>query len=57
MDWALSKRSKLKTLRAVVRQYSENEGRLQWLFGGPMQLKSPWGAGDLRDLAAAGTWR
>ena len=53
MDWALSPRSKLKTLRAVVRQYSENEGRLQWLFGGPMQLKSPWGLATLRDLAAA----
>jgi cardiolipin synthase len=53
MGWSLSKRSKLKTLRAVVRQYSEHEGRLQWLFGGPMQLKSPWGLATLRDLAAA----
>ena len=26
MDWSLAKRSRLKTLRAVVRQYSEHEG-------------------------------
>ena len=53
MSWSLSQRSKLKTLRAVVRQYSEHQGPLQWLFGGPMQLKSPWGLATLRDLAAA----
>jgi cardiolipin synthase len=53
MNWSLRSRSKLKTLRAVVRQYSENEGPLQWLFGGPMTLKSPWGLATLRDLAAA----
>jgi cardiolipin synthase len=53
MSWSLSRRSKLKTLRAVVRRYSEHEGRLQWLYGGPMQLKSPWGLATLRDLAAA----
>jgi cardiolipin synthase len=53
MDWSLSKRSRMKTLRAVVRNYSEHEGKLQWLFGGPMQLKSPWGLATLHDLAAA----
>lgn len=53
MDWSLRPRSKLKTLRAVVRKYSEQEGRLQWLYGGPMQIKSPWGLATLRDLAAA----
>jgi len=53
MDWSLSKNSKMKTLRRVVRQFSEHEGRLQWLFGGPMQLKSPWGLATLHDLAAA----
>lgn len=53
MGWALSKRSRLGTLRAVVRRYSESQGRLQWLYGGPMQLKSPWGLATLRDLGAA----
>src|SRR3569833_1829347 len=53
MDWSLSKRSRMKTLRAVVRNYSEHKGKLQWLFGGPMQLKSPWCLATLHDLAAA----
>jgi cardiolipin synthase len=53
MSWSLGSRSKLKTLRSVVRQYSEHQGPLQWLYGGPMQIKSPWGLATLRDLAAA----
>ncbi|MBV9528964.1 phosphatidylserine/phosphatidylglycerophosphate/cardiolipin synthase family protein [Sphingomonas sp.] len=53
MTWSLAKGSRLKTLRAVVRNYSEHEGQLQWLFGGPMQLKSPWGIATLHDLAKA----
>ena len=53
MAWALSKRSRLRALRAVVRRHSEDKGKLQWLYGGPMQLRSPWGLATLRDLAAA----
>lgn len=53
MSWSLSSHSKLKKLRSVVRHYSEHQGPLQWLYGGPMQLKSPWGLATLRDLAAA----
>jgi cardiolipin synthase len=53
MTWSLTKRSRLKTLRAVVRNFSEHEGTLQWLFGGPMQLKSPWGLATLHDLSRA----
>ncbi len=53
MGWALNPRSRLKALRDVVRRYSEHEGALQWLYGGPMQLKSPWGLATLRDISAA----
>ena len=53
MRWSRGKRSKLKTLRSVVRRYSEQDGRLRWLFGGPMQVKSPWGLATLHDIAAA----
>jgi cardiolipin synthase len=53
MGWALNPRSRLKALREVVRRYSEAEGPLQWLYGGPMQLKSPWGLATLRDISAA----
>ena len=53
MDWALKPRSRLKTLRAVVRKFSEAEGRLRWQFGGPMQLRSPWALATVQDLAKA----
>jgi cardiolipin synthase len=42
MRWALNSRSRMKSLRATVRQFSEQEGLLRWDYGGPMQLKSPW---------------
>ena len=53
MCWALHKGARLKALRAVVRHFSEKEGKLQWLFGGPMQRKSPWALATVRDLAKA----
>lgn len=53
MEWALKPRSRLKALRGVVRRHSEHEGALQWLYGGPMQLKSPWGLATLRDISNA----
>jgi cardiolipin synthase A/B len=53
MSWALDRRSRMKTLRAVVRRFSEHDGPLQWQYGGPMQLKSPWALATIRDLARA----
>jgi len=53
MSWALNRRSRMKTLRAVVRRFSEHEGPLQWQYGGPMQLKSPWALATIHDLARA----
>jgi len=53
MGWALHKGARLKSLRAVVRHFSENEGKLQWQFGGPMQRKSPWALSTAQDLANA----
>lgn len=53
MGWALHKGARLKALRAVVRHFSEQEGKLRWLYGGPMQRKSPWAIESMRELAAA----
>lgn len=53
MQWALQKRARMKSVRAMVRHYSENDGQLQWLFGGPMQRRSPWALATVRDLANA----
>jgi cardiolipin synthase len=53
MSWALNRRSRMKTLRAVVRRFSEHDGPLQWQYGGPMQFKSPWALATIHDLARA----
>lgn len=53
MAWALNPRSRLKALRAVVRHFSESEGRLRWQYGGPMQLRSPWALATIQDLNQA----
>lgn len=53
MGWALHKGGRLKALRAVVRHFSEAEGRLQWQFGGPMQRRSPWMLATVHDLSRA----
>ena len=38
MGWAMTKRSKIRDLRAMIHQYSETSGKLQWQYGGPMRL-------------------
>jgi cardiolipin synthase len=53
MAWALNPRSRLKALRAVVRQHSEADGKLRWQYGGPMQMKSPWALATIQDLTQA----
>ena len=53
MSWALNRRSRMKTLRAVVRRFSEHRGPLQWQYGGPMQFRSPWALATIHDLAKA----
>lgn len=53
MEWALSRRSRLKSLRATVRRFSEHDGLLRWQYGGPMQLKSPWALATAQDLESA----
>ena len=53
MEWALNPRSRLKALRAVVRQFSESEGKLRWQYGGPMQMRSPWALATTLDLTQA----
>jgi cardiolipin synthase len=55
MTWSLKPRSRLKELRAAVRRFSEHQGPLQWQYGGPMQLKSPWAISTVRDLAGCRT--
>lgn len=53
MGWTLHKGARLKALRAIVRHFSENKGKVRWLFGGPMQRRSPWALATIHDLAQA----
>jgi cardiolipin synthase len=48
--WALSRKSRMRTLRRLVRKYNESSGRLQWKFGGPTGRLSPWGVSTCKDL-------
>jgi cardiolipin synthase len=50
MAWALGKNSKMRTLRRLIREFSETSGRLQWQMGGPTAKLSPWGVATCRDL-------
>ena len=51
MAWTAKKRARIRELRSIILRYSENSGALQWQFGGPMRLLSPWAAATARDLA------
>ena len=53
ITWALNRRSRMKALRSVVRRFSERQGPLQWQYGGPMQLRSPWALATIHDLTKA----
>ena len=50
MDWALSRKSKMRSLRNMIRKYNETSGALQWQFGVPSGRLSPWGVATCKDL-------
>jgi cardiolipin synthase len=50
MAWALKKNSRMRTLRRLIREFSETSGSLQWQMGGPTAKLSPWGVATCRDL-------
>jgi cardiolipin synthase len=51
MGWALKKRARIRELRSIIQRFSETSGSLQWQFGGPMRLLSPWAVSTTRDLS------
>ncbi len=51
MAWSLKKRARIRDLREIISRFSEAKGKLQWQFGGPMRLASPWAAATARDLS------
>lgn len=51
--WAKRPRAPLRVLRKALADWSEPEGRLRWLMGGPTRRLSPWTRAVRRDLKHA----
>ncbi|HEY0621888.1 phosphatidylserine/phosphatidylglycerophosphate/cardiolipin synthase family protein [Sphingomonas sp.] len=51
--WAKRPRAPLRVLRKALSEWSEPEGRLRWLLGGPTRKLSPWARAVRRDLKHA----
>jgi cardiolipin synthase A/B len=48
--WAIRKKSKLRSLRRIVGEYSEWRGALQWKFTGPLSMRNSWWRSIGRDI-------
>jgi cardiolipin synthase len=53
MKWSRTKGASIRALNRIVRTHSENHGKLQWTFGGPMTRLSPWATATSRDLLSS----
>jgi cardiolipin synthase len=51
--WTTTEGAKLRTLRRLVKRYSDSEGPLQWKFSGPLSLRNPWPTAFVRDMLEA----
>ncbi len=51
--WSKRKKSKLRSLRRMIGEYSEWRGVLQWKFSGPLSMRNSWWRSIGRDLKNA----
>jgi len=51
--WAKRPRAPLRALRRALGSWSEPQGQVRWLFGGPTRRLSPWARAIKRDIEAA----
>lgn len=51
--WAKRPRAPLRALRRALAEWSEPDGKLRWLLGGPTRKLSPWARAVRRDLKHA----
>ncbi|MDK2768188.1 MAG: phosphatidylserine/phosphatidylglycerophosphate/cardiolipin synthase family protein [Sphingomonas sp.] len=51
--WTLHPRAPLRALRKALSQWSEPDGQLRWLLGGPTRRLSPWARAVRRDMKNA----
>lgn len=48
--WTRQPRAPMRALARMLGEWSEDQGRMRWLFGGPMQRLSPWARVVKRDM-------
>ncbi|WP_106638537.1 phospholipase D-like domain-containing protein [Allosphingosinicella vermicomposti] len=51
--WAKRRGARIRELRRLLSQHSEDQGALRWLFGGPTRRLSPWARSVKRDMLHA----
>jgi cardiolipin synthase len=51
--WVEQPKARLRDLRRMLKQHSETEGELRWLFGGPTRRLSPWALAVKHDMSRA----
>lgn len=51
--WTQKPKSPMRTLRRLLRQWSNPAGKTRWLFGGPARRLSPWAKAVRADMKAA----
>jgi cardiolipin synthase len=50
LRWSKRKDPRLRSLRRMIREYSEWHGPLQWKFGGPLSMRNSWWRSIGRDI-------
>jgi cardiolipin synthase A/B len=53
MAWAHEPKARIVTLNRALKRWSEKQGRLRWLFGGPTNRLSPWAHALKKDIGRA----
>ena len=51
MRWARDPHAKMRRLARLLGRWSQRQGRLRWLFGGPTKRPNPWALALRHDLA------
>ena len=51
--WSTTKGSRIRDLRRLLNEHSEQSGALRWLFGGPTRRLSPWAKSVKDDMLRA----
>ena len=52
-NWTVRKNARIRELRRMLNQHSDDQGPLRWLFGGPTRRLSPWAQSVKADMLHA----